>query len=89
LIKRYNLAVVSKFASSKPTRIYFDWVFAELSLLSHQNIGGEGVLETITKLQELYAAKNMPSFYSYYTLLSFLQRNIDLKQKIEEEIVKT
>lgn len=49
----------------------------------------EGVLESITKLQELYAAKNMPSFYSYYTLISFLQRNIDVKREIDEEIVKT
>ena len=49
----------------------------------------DGVLQVMTKLQELYAAKNMPDFYSYYTLISLLQRNIDVKREIEEEIAKT
>ena len=47
------------------------------------------MLYAMTKLQELYAAKNMPAFYSYYTLMSLLQRNIDVKREIEEEIAKT
>ena len=47
------------------------------------------MLQVMTKLQELYAAKNMPAFYSYYTFISLLQRNIDVKREIEEEIAKT
>lgn len=49
----------------------------------------EGVLEAMTQLQELYAAKGLPAFYGYYTLMSFLQRNIEVKGEIEEEIVRS
>ena len=62
---------------------------AEKSLLEHKHTMKDGVLQVMTKLQELYAAKNMPDFYSYYTLISLLQRNIDVKREIEEEIAKT